>query len=61
MTVKGQEEKCVKCGRKKPFFGYLIQCVSCKRWYCKQCASNFTKLDKSQKLIDSCPECREKI
>ena len=54
------EERCAKCGRKKPLFGYLIQCRGCKRYYCKQCASGFTALNKSQKLVDSCPECREK-
>lgn len=61
MHAEGQEERCAKCGKKKPLFGYLLQCINCKRYFCKQCTSGFTSLDKSQKMIDSCPECREKI
>ena len=59
--MEKNKEKCVKCGKKKPLFGYLVQCHWCKRYYCKQCTSGFTTLGKSQKIIDSCPECREKV
>ena len=58
MFEKGNGERCEYCGRKKFIFGYLIQCVWCKRWYCQQCASKFSKLSKHQKLVDSCPCCR---
>jgi len=61
MHAESQEERCAKCGKKKPLFGYLIQCIGCKRYYCKRCAGGFKALNKHQQLVDSCPECREKI
>ena len=61
MSVKDKGERCAKCGRKKPPFGYLIQCHGCKRYYCKRCTSGFTSLGKGQKMIDSCPECIETL
>ena len=55
----GADEVCTKCGKKKPRFGYLIQCVWCKIFYCKECANAFTKLKRHQKHIDSCPKCEK--
>ena len=55
----GETEVCAKCGKKKPRFGYLIQCVWCKIFYCKECANDFTKLKRHQKHIDICPKCKK--
>ena len=52
------KQKCLNCGRKKPMFGYLIECVNCKSLYCKQCAEKFAGvIMQNQRNVALCPKC----